>query len=94
MPSSVSFSLPLKKLSSRSVALTSATPPCRRPGVPALLPRGAAQPAAAGGDRPGGRLAGLHQGLAGRPALPPREGEEEPRGRRHPVRYGTDPADL
>lgn len=74
-------------LSSPSVALTSATPPCRRPGFPALLPRGAAQPAAEGGDRPSGGLTGLHQRLAGRPALPPREGEEEPRGRRHPVRY-------
>lgn len=78
-----------EKLSSLGVVLTSVTLPCRRSGFPAILPRGAAQPAAEGGDRPRGGLAGLHQRLAGRPALPQGEGAEKPRGRRHPVRYTT-----
>lgn len=55
-------------------------------GFSEILPCGAAEPAAEGGDSPGGGVAGLHQGLAGRPTLPEREGEEKPRGRRHPVR--------
>lgn len=55
-------------------------------GLSQVLPRGAAQPAAQGSDRPRGCDAGLHQRLARRPTLPQRQGEEEPRRRHHPVR--------
>lgn len=55
-------------------------------GVPEVLPCGAAEPAAERADSTGDGDAGLHQGLAGCEALPQREGEEEPWGRRHPVR--------
>lgn len=58
-------------------------------GLSQVLPRGAAEPAAEGGHRPRGCDAGLHQRLAGRPALPERQGEEETRSRRHPVRYAA-----
>lgn len=56
-------------------------------GFPQVLPRGAPEPAAEGGDRSGGGDAGLHEGLAGCPTLPEGEGEEKPRSHRHPVRY-------
>lgn len=56
-------------------------------GFSAVLPCGAAEPAAEGGDSPGRGDAGLHQRLAGRPALPEREGKEKTRGHHHPVRY-------
>ena len=55
-------------------------------GVPEVLPRGAAEPAAERGDRPGGCDTGVHQRLAGGPALPQREGEETPQRRHHPIR--------
>lgn len=55
-------------------------------GVPEVLPCGAAEPPAERADSTGDGDAGLHQGLAGGEALPQREGEEEPWGRRHPVR--------
>lgn len=58
-------------------------------GLSQVLPRGAAEPAAEGGHRPRGCDAGLHQRLAGRPTLPERQGEEETRSRRHPVRYAA-----
>lgn len=65
----------------------SVTKPNLSSGFSEVLPRGAAKPPPAGGDRSGGGAAGLHEGLAGCKAIQKRQAEEKPRSGRHSVRY-------